>query len=165
MLDLTGLGPLSISYDPGNPESGTVTFYSPSGSVTGTMTFSNIETVVPCFTPGTLIACEAGEVPVEALRPGDRVVTRDHGVQVVRWVGQKRLGRAELAAEPKLQPVLIRAGALGAGLPLRDMRVSRQHRMLVGGPRAELLFGAEEVLVRAEHLVHLPGVAVAVEQR
>ena len=43
------------------------------------------------------------------------------------------------------------------------MRVSRQHRMLVTGPRAELLFGSDEVLVRAEHLVHLPGVAHALE--
>ena len=38
------------------------------------------------------------------------------------------------------------------------MRVSRQHRMLMRGPRAELLFGADEVLVRAQHLTRLPGV-------
>nr|WP_276616095.1 Hint domain-containing protein [Rhodobacter sp. SGA-6-6] len=128
------------------------------------MTFSNIENVIPCFTPGTLIACETGERLVEDLRPGDRVMTRDHGLQELRWVGRKLLGPAELAAEPKLQPVLIRAGALGPGLPARDMRVSRQHRMLVTGPRAELLFGAEEVLVQAEHLTHLPGVSHAADR-
>ena len=163
MLDLTGLGPLHITYDPLNPENGVVTFYNGLGIPTGTMSFSNIETVVPCFTPGTMIACEDGEKPVQELRAGDRIMTRDHGVQALRWVGCKPLTRDDLAADPKLQPVLISAGALGPGMPARDMRVSRQHRMLVTGPRAELLFGSDEVLVRAEHLTHLPGVALAAE--
>jgi len=165
VLDLTGLGKLRVTYDPSNPENGTVTFYNDLGDVTGTMTFVSIETVIPCFTPGTRIACEDGERAVEDLRPGDRVVTRDHGLQELRWVGRKPLDRATLAAEPKLQPVLIRAGALGAGLPERDMKVSRQHRMLITGSRAELLFGSDEVLVRAEHLTHLPGVAFAAEMQ
>lgn len=161
VLDLTGLGPLSIVYNPQNPESGTVTFFNGLGLPTGTMAFSNIERVIACFTPGTLIACEGGEKRVEDLRPGDRVVTRDHGVQVLRWVGQKRLGAADLLAEPRLQPVRIAAGALGGGLPRQAMQVSRQHRMLVQGARAELLFGSGEVLVRAEHLLHLPGITAA----
>ena len=87
------------------------------------------------------------------------MVTRDHGPQEVRWIGQRRLAGAVLARDPALQPVLIRRGALGQGLPERDMVVSRQHRMLVCGPRAELLFGADEVLVRALHLTGLPGVS------
>src|SRR5690606_8831731 len=103
----------------------------------------------------TRIACDVGEVAVENLRPGDLVMTRDHGAQVLRWVGRKELSRDDLAMDARLQPVLITAGALGAGLPAQDMRVSRQHRMLVTGPRAELLFGSDEVLVRAEHLTHL----------
>lgn len=163
VLDLTGLGPLSISYDSGNPENGVITFYNGLGQVTGTMTFQNIETVVPCFTPGTMIACEGGEKRVEDLVAGDRVVTRDHGLQMLRWVGRKVLTRSDLAADPRLQPVLIGAGALGPGHPARDMRVSRQHRMLLTGARADLLFGTDEVLVRAEHLTHLPGIALAAE--
>ncbi|MCB6179513.1 Hint domain-containing protein [Rhodobacter sp. Har01] len=163
VLDLTGMGPLSISYEPGNPENGVVTFYNGLGQITGTMSFSNIETVVPCFTPGTRIACEGGERLVESLRPGDRVMTRDNGLQVLRWAGCKRLTRDELVADPRLQPVQIGAGALGDGLPLRDMRVSRQHRMLVTGARAELFFGSDEVLVRAEHLVGQPGIVNVVE--
>jgi len=163
VLDLTGLGPLSIAYDPLNSESGVVTFYNALGMPTGTMSFANIETVIPCFTPGTRIACETGEIAVEDLRAGDRVMTRDHGLQVLRWIGRKVLSRDDLTADARLQPVLISAGALGAGWPVRDMRVSRQHRMLVTGPRAELLFGSDEVLIRAEHLTHLPGVALAAE--
>ena len=39
--------------------------------------------------------------------------------------------------------------------------MSRQHRMLVTGPRAELMFGTGEVLVRALHLLALPGISAA----
>ena len=63
--------------------------------------------------------------------------------------------------DPSLRPILIKAGAMGDGLPETDMMVSRQHRMLVSGQRAELLFGTDEVLVRAQHLLCLPGVSVA----
>jgi hypothetical protein len=38
------------------------------------------------------------------------------------------------------------------------MLVSPQHRILITGPRAELLFGEHEVLVAATHLVGLPGI-------
>ncbi len=47
VLDLSGEGPLSVAYDPGNPENGTVTFFDGGdGNVTGTMEFVNIERVI-----------------------------------------------------------------------------------------------------------------------
>ena len=131
------------------------------GAIQGTAVFSNIETIIACFTPGSLIATTKGEVAIEGLAVGDRVITRDHGPQTLRWVGAKVLGPTELAADPSLRPILIRKDALGPGAPARDMMVSRQHRMLVAGPRAALLFGEDEVLVRAAHLLNLPGVSVA----
>lgn len=158
VLDLTGSGKFRIIRDPLNAENGTVQYLDSQGNVTGTLSFSNIETVVMCFTPGTRIATPQGERRIETLKPGDMVVTRDNGAQALRWIGQRTLGPAELAADPALQPIRIRQGALGHGLPERDMMVSRQHRMLMTGPRAELLFGDEEVLVRALHLTCLPGV-------
>ena len=39
--------------------------------------------------------------------------------------------------------LIVGAGALGAGLPDADMRVSRQHRVLVRDWRSELMFGQE----------------------
>jgi hypothetical protein len=124
------------------------------------MTFTCIEQVIPCFTPGTLISTERGEVAVEDLRVGDRVVTRDNGLQTLRWVGSKRLSLADLIVNPALRPVEIGAGALGHGLPTRAMTVSPQHRMVIEGARAEMLFGEPEVLVAATHLTSLPGVEV-----
>ena len=113
---------------------------------------------VPCFTPGTLVATIRGERPVEDLRPGDRVITRDNGLQEIRWAGRRDLSARDLRAMPDLHPVLIRAGALSRGMPERDMLVSPNHRMLVASERAEIMFGEREVLVAAKHLTGLDGI-------
>lgn len=107
----------------------------------------------PCLTPGTLIRTPKGEVAVESLRPGDLVLTRDQGAQPVRWIGSVTITAERLEREPAFRPVRIRAGALGNGLPLRDLLVSPQHRMVVGNWRTELLFGLPEAMVAAKHLV------------
>lgn len=158
-LDLTTAGPLRINYDPRNPENGTVTFLDEHGNVTGSLTFRNIEKVIPpCFTPGTLIATPKGERLVEELREGDKILTRDNGIQEIRWIGRTDLTRAQLLATPHLKPVLIRAGSLGNGLPERDMLVSPNHRMLVANERTALYFEEHEVLVAAKHLIDNRGV-------
>ena len=113
----------------------------------------------PCFCTGTLIRTAEGLVPVEDLRPGDLVWTRDAGAQALRWVGRRALGAAELAAAPGLCPILIRAGALGEGIPRRDLWVSPQHRVLIRSAIARRMFGASEVLVAARQLVALEGIA------
>ena len=161
-LDLTGSGPLKIFYedsiDPAGEtgESGRVVFYEDDARsiVKGELTFKEIENVIPCFTPGTLIATPRGEVPVETLRAGDKVITRDNGIQEVRWTGQRTMTREELRRAPYLRPILIKAGSLADNLPERDMLVSPQHRMLVAGNKTQLYFEESEVLVAAKHLVN-----------
>jgi len=117
-----------------------------------------VSVIVPCFTPGTLIDAAHGRVPVETLRPGDRVLTRDNGFQPLEWVGRKDVTPDEMARHPRFRGVRIRAGALGAGQPERDMVVSPQHRILLVGPEADLMFGVHEVLAPAIHMVGIPGV-------
>jgi hypothetical protein len=107
----------------------------------------------PCFTPGTLIATPEGPRAIETLRPGDLVLTRDHGPQPLRWMGEARLRPEDLLANPGHRPVRIEKGALGDGLPYRDLTLSPQHRLLFGGWRAQVLFGEDEVLVPALALV------------
>jgi hypothetical protein len=120
-----------------------------SGSITlddGTiLNFSEIEHII-CFTPGTLIATPRGARRIETLRPGDLVVTRDHGLQPIRWIKSRTV-----PAVGKFAPVRIRPGVVPG--QERDLVVSPQHRMLFKGYRAELLFGETEVLVAARHLV------------
>src|SRR5690606_12553513 len=60
-----------------------------------------------CFAAGTPILTAGGPRPVECLRAGDLIVTRDRGAQPLRWVG-----RASMAARGAAAPVAIAAGAL-----------------------------------------------------
>lgn len=156
-------GSFVITYDPGNAENGVVTYFDANGGEIGTTTFYNIEKIedaVPCFTPGTLIATPIGERRVEDLIVGDRVITRDNGIQDILWLGKRDVTVFELARAKHLRPVLIQQGALGAGLPERDMLVSPNHRVLVANDKTALYFEEREVLVAAKHLTGLNGVDV-----
>ena len=161
-LDLSQWDPdlIEIIRDtPPGSESGVVNFYdTPGGSIIGSVSYSEIEQLIPCFTAGTSIATPRGAVPVEDLEVGDLVLTRDNGARPVRWIGKRRLSAGELAADPKLKPVAFRAGSLGNGLPSRDLTVSPQHRMLVQSVEAELHFGEHEVLVPARHFAGREGI-------
>jgi hypothetical protein len=119
-----------------------------------------VDTVVPCFTKGTLIATPSGSIPIQDMQKGDQVLTLDHGAQTVRWIGSRKLNRIELARTPKLRPIRIAAGALGCGLPKRDLSVSPQHRMLLRSTIADRMFGETEVFLPAVKLVGLPGITV-----
>lgn len=101
---------------------------------------------VTCFTAGTLIETPLGAVAIEALQVGDLVATLDHGVQKIRWIGS-----SSVKAVGNFAPVVICKNALGN---TRDLLVSPQHRMLVSGWKAELLFGETEVLCAAIHLIN-----------
>ncbi|WP_299041449.1 tandem-95 repeat protein [uncultured Tateyamaria sp.] len=157
-------GSLQVTFtnpdDNGNGFDGFVTYFDANGDPTGTLTFTDIEEVIPCFTPGTMIATPMGERRVEDLKVGDRVITRDNGIQEIRWVGQRAMSGEELARAEHLRPVLIQKGALGNGLPERDMLVSPQHRVLMASDKTALYFDESEVLVAAKHLTDMDGIDV-----
>lgn len=96
-----------------------------------------------CFLAGTLIAAERGEVRVETLRAGDLVLAR-HGGQVslkpLVWVGRMEVSAA--SGVPGV-PIIIEADALGQGMPVRALRVSPEHALLV-----------DDVLIPAHLLVN-----------
>jgi Ca2+-binding RTX toxin-like protein len=157
VIDLTGVR-AKVYSDGAGTESGRIEFIDEHGNVSGRTTYSEIEEIIVCFTPGTMIATDKGEVAVEALKPGMRVFTRDNGLQKLRWTGRRDLVRADLAAKPEFNPVLIRQGALGRDLPDRDMLVSPNHRMLITSDLAAVMFDDREVLVAAKHLTSMEGV-------
>lgn len=162
-VDITGFGwaRIDLVYDPLNAENGTLTFFAANGTtVLGTLNFTDIENlVIVCFTAGTRILTAEGPVPVETLVAGDMVVTRDNGLQPLRWVGRRVLSKVDLQARPELQPVRISAGAFGSSGPDRSILLSPQHRVLIEGARAEMYFGESEVLVPAKHLLGLSEVS------
>lgn len=163
-LDLRGStapgGSFSITYTSADEEDGIVNYLDADGNDAGQLVFEEIENIIPCFTPGTKIATPKGERRVEELQVGDRVITRDNGIQVIRWVGKRDMSAAEFEKAVHLKPVLIRQGALGNDLPERDMMVSPNHRVLVANDKTALYFEEREVLVAAKHLTGMEGVDV-----
>ena len=109
---------------------------------------------VPCFTPDTLIQTPDGPRAVQDLVVGDLVVTLDHGPQPLRWVGHSPVSSFRMALHPQLRPIHIKAHAFGRNRPDCDMLVSPQHRILIEGWRAEMLFAEPQVLVAAKHLIN-----------
>ncbi|MCA0927685.1 Hint domain-containing protein [Ruegeria profundi] len=135
------------------------TFTLPSGIVVNYSAFEN-GAGVPCLVRDTGILTQNEVRPVQSLRIGEMILTLEHGAQPIRWIGRRRFDRAALLDNPRLWPVRILAGALGSGLPRRDLLVSRQHRMLVRSKIAERMFGTTEVLIPAIKLTALPGIFI-----
>lgn len=97
-----------------------------------------------CFGPGTRIATTRGQVRARDLRAGDMVLLADGGVERIEMVLSS--GVMDPRDRDHL-PIRIRAGALGQGLPKRDVILSPQHRVWMPG------LGA---LVPAKALICLP---------
>lgn len=123
-------------------------------NATGVSTGLDPDAFVTCYVAGTLIDCATGARRIETLKPGDKVRTLDHGLQVIRAINDTVLPGIRTAA-----PIMIAKGALGQGVPQRALWVSPQHRILVRSRIAGRLFGEAEVLVPAIRLVSLPGIS------
>ena len=136
---------VGVTFDGAAPPEGTTLYYiQGQSSYSGSGQSASIANATICFLRGTLIDTPRGRIPVQDLVAGDAVTTMDHGMQPIRWIGSSRV--SGLGA---LAPIRIGAGALGND---RDLLVSPNHRMLLTGPRAELLFGEGEVLMAAKFL-------------
>ncbi|SEP39645.1 Hint domain-containing protein [Methylobacterium sp. ap11] len=105
-----------------------------------------VSVVAVCFTAGTLIRTARGEVAVEDLRIGDQAVTASGAQRPVVWLGHRTIDCARHPQSDSVQPVRIRAHALGDNRPSRDLVLSPGHAVCLD------LLG--EVLVPASALVN-----------
>ena len=99
---------------------------------------------VPCFAAGTHILTPGGEVAVEHLAAGDRVITHDGEDRPIVWLGRRRLDLARHVRPASVQPVCIAADSFAEGVPSRDLVVSPDHALFVDGvliPAKALLNG------------------------
>lgn len=99
------------------------------------------------FTRGTHITMASGEQrPIEDLSVGDRVLTRDDGVQAIRWIGH-----STVRAVGEFAPIRIQAGTLNND---NDLIVSPDHRLFIYQREDRLGAGRSELLVKVRHLVN-----------
>ena len=97
----------------------------------------------PCYCPGTLILTDRGERPVEELAIGDRLITASGTARPIKWIGRRSFSGRFILGRSDLQPVCIKAGALGEAMPRRDLWISPHHAMFLEG-----------VLIEAQDLVN-----------
>jgi hypothetical protein len=85
-------------------------------------------------------------------------MTADHGLLPVRWIGRSDVSIASTVINPNILPVRIAAGAMGDGLPARDLWLSPQHRVLVRSRIVARMTGKAEAPVAVKHLCTVPGI-------
>ncbi len=142
-------GTLSVQSD-GDDETVYFNYTTENGSGDSDTALVEINQAQACFTAGTLIETAQGALRIENLTPGMLIQTYDHGLQPLRWIGHSRVPVTETTA-----PIRFAKGQFGAEA---DLWVSPNHRMLVTGQFAELLFGEDEVLAKAKDLVNDAGI-------
>lgn len=93
---------------------------------------------------GTTVMTLDGEMPVEKLHAGDRIITRDSGMSVLREVR---------CAQVRVATIQIKAGSLGHTRPQDDMIVGPDTLVHIRDWRAKALFGADVATVKAKRLI------------
>ncbi len=122
-LELTGTAGNKITLDL------TGAFTTADFKITPSGANTTISLVQPCFGQGTKILTTHGEIPVEQLSPGDVVLLHNGEHATINWIGHRSLTPASHPSPEKIMPVLIMAGALGDGLPSRDLYLSPDHAL------------------------------------
>ncbi len=143
-ITLNGDGTITVVSD-GDDETNVLSYQVSDEDGNTDIGFINL-TTVPCFVQGALIDTPDGQTLIEELEVGSMVLTRDHGPQPIRWMGSSRR-----VAWGNDAPIEFAAGALGHHA---KVALSPNHRVLVKSTRAELLFGASEVLIKAKDLIN-----------
>lgn len=105
-----------------------------------------------CYLRGTNIRTINGECKIEDLKIGDELITHNGSIRPVKWVGRMSYKKSQRPWQQSILPVLISKGALGDGLPQRDLYVSQRHEMFIDG-----------VLVMAKDLLNSTTIRISAE--
>ncbi len=142
LLDFKGFSPsfdaTALAGDTDTSTGSTVITLSPTSMITlqgytGGIAPGNLLFELACYAEGTRIATPDGEVAIEQLKIGDVVLTASGGVRPVRWLGHRRVDLRHHPRPAAVEPVRVREGAFGDGLPRRDLWLSPCHAIAVDG--------------------------------
>ena len=93
---------------------------------------------------GAIMLTLDGEIPVEFLSVGDKIITRDSGIAKVEHIQH---------STRKIHTISFAAGSLGHTRPERDALLAGDQMCLIRDWRAQALFGSDRALVAARALV------------
>lgn len=96
------------------------------------------------FVAGTCILSQDGEIPVEFLSSGDRIITRDAGFVQLDQISHSR---------QMVPAIRFAAGSLGHLRPEQDLILPHDQQVLIRDWRAKALFGTSQAMVRAADLI------------
>lgn len=92
---------------------------------------------------GTQVLTMKGYVPIEDLKAGDRIITRN---------GMRPLMSLHVE-EHEMRPILVSQGTLGFNRPNDHMKMAPDQEVMVRDWRAEMLFGRDMVIVNINTIV------------
>lgn len=81
-----------------------------------------------CYVRGTFITTCNGKSKIQDLKIGDLVINHQGQKVAIKWIGKQRV---HPAFGKHYLPICIKAGALGGGLPVRNLFVSPNHSMYI----------------------------------
>ncbi len=86
-----------------------------------------------CYCRGTLILTNRGEIAVEDMKIGDRLITASGKARPIRWIGTRGYSRRFAMGNKTILPIQVKQGALANNVPKRDLWVSPLHAMFLDG--------------------------------
>ncbi|QFU08239.1 hypothetical protein PARPLA_02836 [Rhodobacteraceae bacterium THAF1] len=92
---------------------------------------------------GTRVMTLDGQIAVEFLQPGDRIITRQ-GVRPLRGI--------HMVEREGVEAVTIKASALGHDRPEEDITMAADQPLLLRDWRAQALYGADQAIIPAKRL-------------
>jgi len=86
-----------------------------------------VSVAAPCFAAGTRLRTTQGDIAVEALRVGAKMVTASGTIRPVVWLGHRRVNCRNHPKPQSVLPIRIEAEAFAPGVPHRELFLSPDH--------------------------------------
>ena len=104
---------------------------------------------LPGFLGSARVSTAFGELPIQALRIRDEILTASGAIARVQWIDKLHLDEEYLALHPSARPVRIPANGLAQGIPLNEVTVSPEQLLSVDAHAASRFLPASELCNRA----------------
>jgi autotransporter passenger strand-loop-strand repeat protein len=120
-------------------------------------TLITVNDTPPCFRHGTRLLTDSGELAVDALTIGDRVVTWSGAFAPVVWIGHRYVDCVRHPNPKQVWPIRVALDAFGPGQPCRDLFLSPDHAVFVDGllvPIRHLINGTTIAQVQVDEVTY-----------